>query len=406
MGFGTEQDNVVEPIKHLRVRVYGTQGSCSVFPSLAERRAWQDVSDARLLEAVFRDLAEREATGEPVTVEALLGGEVTRERLLAYRAGFGLRSPRVYDGWTTCIHAETADGHDLVFDAGSGFRNCARDLQSKWGDRGERELHLFGSHSHNDHTAGFDQAPVCFDARNTLRIYGNRQFLHALDSYLGIFSRRATTSLYGVQTPISYSVMPATFLAAEITGLEAGSEVEADLAEDELPRTARYTVGEPIEIGETRVTAFELYHPAPCLGYRVEHGTKVFVFCTDHELRHGSDPGDVRQVRSLAAEERLMDQADGADLLYRDGQYLRSDYDGVSAIGSSSAVPRMDWGHSCVEDVQEMAVRCGVARTLIGHHDPNRGWAERNRIDEGLLRWCANRPERVQLARAEMTIQL
>jgi hypothetical protein len=96
----------------------------------------------------------------------------------------------------------------------------------------------------------------------------------------------------------------------------------------------------------------------------------------------------------------------GADVLYRDGQYLRSEYDGFSGIGSSNPVERMDWGHSCIEDVQEMALRCLVKKTYIGHHDPNREWSERNWIDETLARTCKDREEKIKLACAGTVIDL
>lgn len=389
--------DVAERIRNMRVTLYGTQGSCSIFPSAAERQARKDLSDAHLIEVVLHDALRRRERVD--SIEKILGGPVTRKRLLAYRDRFDLPSPRVYDGWTTCVRVETPDGHNLIFDAGSGFRNCAKDLQVKWADQPERTLHLFGSHSHNDHTVGFDQAAVCFDPRNRLKVYGNPQFLRALDSYLGIFSRKLDSELHGVQTPIYYNVMPATFEAVALTGPDQSS-AKYDL------RAIDHALPKPIMIGDTQVMAFEVYHPAPCLAYRVDHGTSSFVFCTDHELRHGSDESDPRQQASVAAEESLMDHCDGIDLLYRDGQYLRSDYDGISAIGSSSTVSRLDWGHSCIEDIQEMAQRCGVERTLIGHHDPNREWSERNAIDDGLARWCRNRAEKVELARADMVIDL
>ena len=151
---------------------------------------------------------------------------------------------------------------------------------------------------------------------------------------------------------------------------------------------------------------FEVFHPAPCLAYRIEHGGKVFVFCTDHELRRGPDPDHPYQRASLEAERRVREHSAGADLLYRDGQYLRTEYDGLQGIGKAGPAPRLDWGHSCLEDVTDMARECGVKRALIGHHDPNREWPERNWLDGTLRRASAEAATKLELARAETVVDL
>ena len=390
------------PVENLRIRFYGVQGSGSTFPARTDREALLEVLDLRLLRSVFDDLARyADAEGRlSCTLEEVLGGRPDRETLLRYRRAHRTVPARSYGGWTTTVHVETGDGHDLVFDCGSGFRPCALALQRKWGERAARHLHLFGSHSHSDHTEGFDQAAVCFDPRNTLHVYGNAHFLRALDSYLGIFSRHVDDDVRGLKTPIFYGIMPAHFEGIEIRdGGASGASAPG--------RYGRvHDLAAPIEIGATRVLPFEVYHPAPCLAYRVERGGKAFVFCTDHELRRGSDPDAPDQRASDAAEARLRAHAHGADVLYRDGQYLRAEYEGAKGIGASTAVPRLGWGHSCIEDVEAMAVACEIAHTYIGHHDPNRDWSERNWIDEALARNNRSRPAQVELAQAETVITL
>ena len=101
-----------------------------------------------------------------------------------------------------------------------------------------------------------------------------------------------------------------------------------------------------------------------------------------------------------------MAHATGADLLYRDGQYLRAEYDGIVGIGGSAPISRAGWGHSCIEDVIEMAAACRVRHTLIGHHDPNRDRSERNRLDESMLRRTRHTESPVEFARAETTYDL
>ena len=403
----TQTGGTNDTIRNLRIHFYGVQGSGSVFPSRAEREAFQELSDYELLRQVFNDLSERcDGDGHlPCTFDELLGGPPDRRNLLAYRARFHTPELRVYGGLTTCVWVETADGHDLVFDCGSGFRNCAKDLQAKWGarpEREERDVHIFGSHSHFDHTEGFDQAALCFDPRNTLRVYGNRQFLRALDGNLGIFSRRVAADVRGVHTPLFYAIMPAKFEATEIRDLSAQPPPPDG---DDMARHF-HDLGEPVRLGGTSVRAFEVFHPAPCLAYRVEHGGRAFVFCTDHELRHGPDESHPHEAASRDAERRLVEHAAGADLLYRDGQYFRAEYDGVQGVGTSGAVPRVDWGHSCIEDVVDMACACGVKQTFIGHHDPNREWSERNWVDEALIRSCKGTGCAIELARAEAVVDL
>ena len=391
----------MKEIENLRIHFYGVQGSSSVFPSYSERVEM----DAKLLTQVFEDLNSHAGPdghlSEPI--EELIGGPINRNTLLAYRKRFDdIAQNRVYGGWTTCFRIETADGYDIVLDCGGGFRICAKDIMEKWGDLDTRQLFIFGSHSHADHIEGFDQAAVCFDPRNHIQVYGNRQYLRALDQYLGIFSHHVDVNLKGVLTPLNYELMPASFQSCEIRDFSADPPT-AD--HDELADTY-HDVRQNIRIGQTTIQPFEVFHPSPCLAYRFEHGGKVFVFCTDHELRRGPDPNHPLQIASQEAEARLREQAMDADVLYRDGQFQRIEYDGHKGVGAPQGVSRLGWGHSCIEDVIEMAEQCRVKHTYIGHHDPNRDWSERNWIDEILKRKSEQIGLKFELARAETIINL
>jgi phosphoribosyl 1,2-cyclic phosphodiesterase len=66
----------------------------------------------------------------------------------------------------------------------------------------------------------------------------------------------------------------------------------------------------------------------------------------------------------------------------------------------------MDWGHSCIEDVVAMAKYCKVGHTYIGHHDPNRPWAEKKSIDEKLRTQAGGDDVKYEMARAETVIEL
>jgi hypothetical protein len=69
-------------------------------------------------------------------------------------------------------------------------------------------------------------------------------------------------------------------------------------------------------------------------------------------------------------------------------------------------MPRLDWGHSCIEDVIERSAVCNIKRTLIGHHDPERDWPERQKIDSHLKNLSTSKPNHLQLADSELVIDL
>lgn len=405
-------------IENLRIHFYGVQGSGSIYPSFQERRAYQALTDQELLKQVFEDLQKRAGPDGRLntTVEELLGGPLNKVTFAAYRNRLELSQARIYGGWTTCIRIETADNYDIVLDCGTGFRICAKDIMQKWKTEekeqsvpsldhppeADRHLYIFGSHSHFDHTEGFDQAAVCFDPRNHIHVYANRQYLQALDQILGIFSHQVDYRLKGVQTPLSYELMPAQFHSCEIRDFQIDPPSDTpDKFVDQYQH-----LGHPIQLGETILQPFEVFHPSPCLAYRVERGGKVFIFCTDHELRRGQDSAHPLQIASLEAEERLCRHSMDADILYRDGQFLRIEYDGELGVGSPHGVSRLDWGHSCIEDVLDMATQCRVKQTYIGHHDPNRDWSERNWFDETLQRKSKQTGLNFELARADTVIDL
>src|SRR5262249_16662852 len=115
---------------------------------------------------------------------------------------------------------------------------------------------------------------------------------------------------------------------------------------------------------------------------------------------------DPRQKMSLAAEANLRAQCMDADLAYFDAQYYLAEYKGERGIGSSPPVPRMDWGHSCVEDVLARVEECRIKKALIGHHDPDREWGEQIKQDEELAAYSAKTGRHVELAKGDSIVDL
>jgi ribonuclease BN (tRNA processing enzyme) len=398
---------MADPIRNLRITFWGTQGSVQHFPSPETIRRFSDQIAVDMIRRVLDDIAARTGDGQAagVHVEDLLGGPQNDQTIASYFQRLGRDHPLVYGGETTCTEIEASDGHVFVIDGGSGIRQFAKQRVRAWADRPDRTLHVFGTHDHLDHRIGLPFSDICFVQPNPfhLNVYGNSRFLSALDDRFGVFSKTITKWTY-LDDPLDYRMIPATFCAFEFRDFE---NLDPQAKED--PPWEVRDVHEPVCIGRTKITPFEIYHSStPCLAYKFEHGGVTFVFCTDHELRHGDDPSDPRQLASDQAEQRIRSHCRGIEAAYFDGQYLLDEYLGRRGAGSSSllAVSRLDWGHSCIEDVIERSKACAIRRTFIGHHDPDREWMDRVQLDERLRRECAGTGIQIEMARDRYTFDL
>jgi len=371
-----------------------------MFPEHQQVEEFKRLVVQDVLNKVFRDM--NGGNGKSRTAEEILGGPLTPANIDAYQRHLGLAELPEYGGDTTCLSIETSDGEFIVLDGGSGIRNCSKYVMQTWPANKPRELYLFGTHEHLDHRSGLPFSQFCFVTPPfTLNILGSYQFLRALDERYGIFCRQVNSSTH-VDDPIDFHVMTANFRGIELRN--------PSLHDAEKWRQGAWEVRDstkPVQIGKTTIHCFEVYHgQTRCLAYKIEHGDVKFVFCTDHELRHGPDATDPREARSAEAEARLIENCQDVDLAYFDGQYFLEEYWGKRGIGTTSPVSRVDWGHGCVEDAVARSKRCRIKRTLIGHHDPERSWVSRLELDRWLQKYCEGQPYKVELAKSEEVIDL
>ncbi|HUG55444.1 MAG TPA: MBL fold metallo-hydrolase, partial [Candidatus Limnocylindrales bacterium] len=222
----------------------------------------------------------------------------------------GQRTVR-YGGNTACVEVRDTSGELLVLDAGTGLRELgiARD------GAGPLTIHLVLSHLHWDHIQGIPFFRPAYAPHNTRHLYGPAQGT-PLRLLLGL----------GMDDP---------FFPVALDALPV------------KPTVHEVASGETIRMGPFTVRAAAIFHTSPALAYRIEAAGRSLVYATDTE-----DPFSGREDPVIAL-------ATDADTLIHDAQYLDEDYK-----------PR--WGHSTVSAAVDVAVRSGVRRLVLYHHDPYR----------------------------------
>ena len=218
-------------------------------------------------------------------------------------------------GNTPCVEIQYMGRETIILDAGSGIRLLGLDL-----DRRPRErlvMVLLFSHTHWDHIQGFPFFSPVRIRNNRLVILGGRRVGPHLEQVLA-------GQMSDVYLPFALEDLRADVLIKEAFD------------------------GEKLVIGDTiSVLPRRLNHPGGVFGYRISRQGKVVVYASD--VSHPQEELD----------ERVVELAQGADLLIHDAQFTPEE-----------KRQRPGWGHSSWEEAVKVAVRAGVQRLALFHHDP------------------------------------
>ncbi len=229
------------------------------------------------------------------------------------------RETVTYGGNTTCVELTSLEGHRIVIDAGSGIRILGEHIRAT---EEPAELYLLITHIHWDHLLGFPFFSPIHERRWKINV----------DGY--------PTCMKGIRYPFDNQMgdgfFPISFedLEAEITYLGV------------LKR-------QPLRIGEMIIDKVDLTHPQGGFGFRFREHGKVLVFITDNELPPQGEGSDLV--------DRYIKFSEGADTLIHDAQYTPEEFS-----------ERRGWGHSNYEDAVRLAIRAGVRKLILFHHDPSR----------------------------------
>jgi CheY-like chemotaxis protein/phosphoribosyl 1,2-cyclic phosphodiesterase len=232
----------------------------------------------------------------------------------------GVRTLR-HGGNTPCVSVAVGGEPLYVFDCGSGIKGLSDRLLAM--QRGRIKVRIFLSHPHWDHINTIPFFAPLYTQGNQIEIHG---------PYQGDLS---------IEQVVSAQMESVYF---PVTIREFGAHlVFRDLREESL------------NFGPVRIDTILLSHPGYCLGYRLTCRGRKVCYITDNELYL---PGDTHRDEHFL--KRLADFVRGADVLITDTTYRDHEY--PAKIG---------WGHSCVSEVAELAVRAQVKRLHLFHHDPD-----------------------------------
>jgi phosphoribosyl 1,2-cyclic phosphodiesterase/DNA-binding response OmpR family regulator len=239
-----------------------------------------------------------------------------------------------YGGNTSCVEVRSDAGTLIVLDCGTGAHALGHALAAA--RTTPHRGHMLITHTHWDHIQGFPFFAPLFLAGDEWDVYAPRGLRESLRETLA--------------GQMQYTYFPVTL--------------------DQFTATVRYhdLVEGECAIGDVRVTARYLNHPALTLGYRLEADGVTVVYATDHEP-HSRALAEGRAGELAGEDRRHADFLAGADLLIHDAQYTAREY-----------VAKVGWGHSTVESVVAVACAAGVRRVALFHHDPHRDDAEIDRL--------------------------
>jgi CheY-like chemotaxis protein len=257
-----------------------------------------------------------EASIQDATVPTLVSAAETALEVTVWgcRSQAGPKTPghSSYGLKTACVSVDTGE-HQIIFDAGSGLVP----LGQKLAFANTRELFLFLTHFHPDHTSGLGGFACAQTAGYTIHLCG---------------AGEPERNLQDLVTE------------AFENSLSAGASVEADIQLHELMEQT-YEIAPGVV-----VTSFYANHPGTTLGFVLETKGRKLVYCPDSEL-YGE-----RATALQDYDDRLSKIVAGADLLIHDGRYTPEDYNTIKNSGHSS----------CLSAVH-MAGRAGVKRLMLFH---------------------------------------
>jgi len=222
-----------------------------------------------------------------------------------------------YGGDTTCLEIRSRNDQIIIVDAGSGIRRLGNRLLAE----GRFDYNVLFTHSHWDHILGFPFFKPIYNNRCTIHLMGCR------------------TTQGDIQMLLS-KTMRAPYFPYPFEKIQAQLHYANECRED-------------FTVDTIRIEPIPLSHPNIGMGFRFTEDGRSFVFLTDNELDYPHRGGKTLDDYAAFSE--------GTDLLIHDAEFTPEEY-----------VQKRSWGHSSYMDALDLALKAGVRRLGLFHHNQDR----------------------------------
>ena len=234
-----------------------------------------------------------------------------------------------YGGNTTCLEIRTKNNDLVIVDAGTGLRELGLSMFQEGFAAGNRECAILFTHTHWDHIQGLPFFGPFFIPTNKFYIHSVTEDMEERLRY---------------QHSLKHFPVP-------FDGMRSQKEF------------IRHEEGENWELYGMDMTTKIMRHPGNSYSYRFEEDGKVLIFGTDAEFK----------LDEMDGIDEYLAYFQDADVLIFDTQYTFEEQ-----------LQKIDWGHSSASIATDIAMKAGVKKLVLFHHDPSYNDEKLDEAYEGL----------------------
>jgi phosphoribosyl 1,2-cyclic phosphodiesterase len=221
-----------------------------------------------------------------------------------------------YGGNTTCIEIRDESNELYIIDGGTGLRELGNSILKEGYLQGKGKANWIFTHTHWDHLQGIPFFVPIYIPGNEFNFYSSVESLEDRIKY----QHRNT------HFPVPYETLGAT------------------------KKFHSVKEGDTVQIGNLEVLSKSVRHPGGSYSYKLSQNGKTFIFTSDAEF-------NIDEMENI---DLYIEYFRGADVLVFDTQYTFDE-----------SLNKIDWGHSSASIATDIALKAGVKKLVMFHHDPS-----------------------------------